>query len=308
MTDTVSVLTTVPRLPPRPVNAHKGNFGTVLVVAGSLGMSGAAVLSGSGALRGGAGLVRVAVPEAIGQIVAASNPCYMTTLLPSDNQGRLARIALPLLLEQAETAQAVVVGPGLGQSEDIAAVVTALITEVKAPLLLDADSLNVLGPKPEVLKQRRGPMVLTPHPGEFSRLIGESTKSVQAARQDLATAFTRQFPCVLVLKGAGTVVTDGRQLYINTTGNPGMATGGMGDVLSGLVGALLAQGQEAFAAAVLGVYLHGLAGDLARNTAPEAPLIATDVLAHLPEAFACHAGKQPAKSDSREREQGARRP
>jgi ADP-dependent NAD(P)H-hydrate dehydratase len=290
MADPSSVLiTTVPRLPPRAADSHKGTFGKVLVIAGSRGMSGAGVLSASGALRGGAGLVQAAAPDTVVETIAAGNPCYMTIPLPPDGQGRLARAALPRLLEAASGASAVVVGPGLGQSEDVAAVVVGLIAEVDRPLLIDADGLNVLGANPDVLKQRRQPFVLTPHPGEFARLSGSETRAVQANREERATAFARTFGGVLVLKGAGTVVTDGRQVYINTTGNPGMATGGSGDVLSGLVGALLAQGMEAFAAAVLGVYLHGLAGDLARDDRGETSLIATDLLEYLPMAFRRHA-------------------
>ena len=290
MTDPSLVLiTTVPHLPPRPLDSNKGTFGKVLVVAGSLGMSGAAVLSGCGALRGGAGLVQVAEPEPIALVVAAGNPCYMTIPLPADGHGRLARVALPLLLEKAATASAVVVGPGLGQSEDVAIVVRSLLAEIDRPLLVDADGLNVLGANPECLRQRQRPFVLTPHPGEFARLIGSDARSVQANRMGLATAFARTFGGVLVLKGAGTVVTDGRHVYVNSTGNPGMATGGTGDVLSGLVGSLLAQGMDAFAAAVLGVYLHGLAGDLAGDVKGKTPLIATDLLEHLPKAFRQHA-------------------
>jgi NAD(P)H-hydrate epimerase len=285
MTESFTLVTDVPHLSARPADAHKGTFGKVLVIAGSLGMSGAAVLSGSGALRGGAGLVQVATPEAILGIVAAGNPCYMTVPQPADAGGRLARVALAGLLEHAASASAVVVGPGLGQSDEIAAVVGSLVEEVAVPLVLDADGLNMLGANPQVLRKRKAPIVLTPHPGEFGRLIGQDTRSVQADRQGLAVAFARAFGGVLVLKGAGTIVTDGDRVYVNTTGNPGMATGGSGDVLSGLLGALLAQGLEAFAAAVLGVHVHGLAGDLARDGHGETGMIATDLLGHLGSAI-----------------------
>jgi NAD(P)H-hydrate epimerase len=278
----------VPRLPPRPPEAHKGTFGKVLVVAGSAGMSGAAVLAGTAALRGGAGLVQIAVPERVGPVVAAGQPCCTTAWLPADEHGRLARAALPAVLELARSATAVAAGPGLGQSPDIQALVGALIEEVERPLVLDADALNVLASDPAVLKRRQAPFVLTPHPGEFARLAGSDTRSVQAARQEQAVAFARRYGGVLVLKGAGTVVTDGRRLYVNTTGNPGMATGGSGDVLTGLLGALAAQGLEAFAASVLGVYLHGRAGDLARDERGEASLIAWDLLEQLAAAFLSH--------------------
>jgi ADP-dependent NAD(P)H-hydrate dehydratase len=278
------VVVDVPRLPPRAADAHKGTFGKVLVVAGSVGMSGAAVLAGTAALRGGAGLVQVATSA--GPLVAAAQPCLMTAWLPADEKGRLAAAALPELLALAEEATAVVLGPGLGQSPDLSMMVPALLGQVARPVVLDADGLNAVGSHTELLNRREAPTVLTPHPGEFARLTGQDTKAVQADRRAAALAFARQHRAVLVLKGAGTIVTDGGRIYQNTTGNPGMATGGTGDVLAGLLGALLAQGVEAFDAAVLGVYLHGRAGDLARDAVGEASLIATDLLDHLPAAFA----------------------
>jgi ADP-dependent NAD(P)H-hydrate dehydratase len=267
MTNPTTVLSVIPRLAPRPPDAHKGT------------------------------LVQVAVPEPIAVIVASGNPCYMTTPSPADAQGRLARIAVPLLLEQASSSTAVVVGPGLGQTEDVRLVVQTLIEEVSQPLLLDADALNVLGANPKVLEQRKKPFVITPHPGEFARLIGQETAAVQANRQELGVNFARTFGGVVVLKGAHTVVTDGQQVYTNSTGNPGMATGGSGDVLSGVIGALLASRMEAIAAAVLGVYLHGLAGDLARDEKGETALIATDLVDYLPRAFQKHAANAEAASN-----------
>jgi NAD(P)H-hydrate epimerase len=284
-----AIVTEVPRLAPRAADAHKGTFGKVLVVAGSVGMSGAAVLAGTAALRGGAGLVHLAVAEPIAAIVAASQPCYTLTPLPADAQGRLALIGQPLLLQQAESASAVVAGPGLGQTDEVAALVQALVEQDARPLVLDADALNVLAGRVACLRARKRPFVLTPHPGEFARLAGSDTRAVQAARQELAVRFAGEHGGVVVLKGHGTIVTDGRRVFVNPTGNPGMATGGSGDVLAGLLGALLAGGMEAFDATVLGVYLHGLAGDLARDERGEASLIATDLLAHLGGAFRQHA-------------------
>jgi NAD(P)H-hydrate epimerase len=278
----------VPALPPRPADANKGKFGKVLVVAGSLGMSGAAVLAGSAALRGGAGLVQVAVPEPIVAIVAASQPCYMTAPLPADSHGRLAVPAFGVLSQLAESASAVAAGPGLGRSDDVATVVTELLS-LQTPLVLDADALNVLAGRLEAVSGRASPVVLTPHPGEFARLDGCDVATVQANRRERALAFARRHGVVLVLKGAGTIVTDGQRIYTNTTGNPGMATGGTGDVLTGLLGALLAAKElEPFDAVVLGVYLHGLAGDLARDELGETSLIATDLVDYLPQAFRRH--------------------
>lgn len=265
-------------------------FGRVLIVAGSRGMSGAAVLCASAALRGGAGLVRLAVPEGIGSIVAAANPCYTTAPLPQDDRGRLDAAALPELLELVRGNNVAALGPGLGQSAELGNTLAAVLEQTATPLVLDADALNVLVDKLDALRRHSGPIVLTPHPGEFARLLGSDIAAVQAKRQELAADFAQRHGIVMVLKGHGTVVTEGRRLYVNTTGNPGMATGGTGDVLAGLIAALLGQKLEPFAAAQLGVYLHGRAGDLAREQVGEASLIAGDLLDFLPHAFQEHAG------------------
>lgn len=276
---------TLPSLPPRGLDSHKGDFGRVLVVAGSRGMSGAAVLCASAALRGGAGLVRVAAPEEIVPVVAAGNPCYMTAPLPQDPGGRLDTTAGPTLVELARSNDVVAAGPGLGLSAGTTALVGLLVRETATALVLDADSLNALQSHTADLRGRSLPAILTPHPGEFARLLGTDAAAVQARRQELAVRFAAEHNVVVVLKGHGTLVTDGRQLYRNSTGNPGMATGGTGDVLTGLIAALLGQGLKPFAAAQLGVYLHGLAGDLARDEVGEVSLIASDVLEYLPRAF-----------------------
>jgi ADP-dependent NAD(P)H-hydrate dehydratase len=275
----------VPRLPPRAADANKGTFGRVLVAAGSRGMSGAAVLCGSAALRGGAGLVRLAVPQGILPIVAAANPCYLTAPLPEDAQGRLGKKSLPPLLELLHGQTVTVLGSGLGQSPDLPDLLAEVLRADTTPLVLDADALNALAQRLDMLKGNKRPLVLTPHPGEFSRLTGAPIPEIQATRQESAVRFAEEHNVVLVLKGQGTVVTDGDRVYENTTGNPGMATGGTGDVLAGLIGALIGQGLEAFAAAQLGVYLHGLAGDLARDDLGEPSLIASDLIDYLPRAF-----------------------
>jgi ADP-dependent NAD(P)H-hydrate dehydratase len=282
------VVTDVPYLPPRPLDSNKGTFGRVLIVAGSRGMSGAAVLCASAALRGGAGLVRLAVPEGIWTIVAAANPCYTTAPLPQDEHGQLSAAALPELLELIGGNSVAALGPGLGQSVELGDMIASILEQTTTPLVLDADALNVLGGRLDALRRRQGPLVLTPHPGEFARLLGCEIATVQAQRQELAADFARRHGVVMVLKGHGTVVTDGCRIYVNTTGNPGMATGGTGDVLCGLIAALLGQGLETFAAAQLGVYLHGRAGDLAREQLGEVSLIASDLLTFLPHAFGRH--------------------
>jgi NAD(P)H-hydrate epimerase len=281
-------VTEVPHLALRPLDANKGTFGRVLIVAGSRGMSGAAVLSASAALRGGAGLVRLAVPEGILTIVASANPCYTTAPLPQDSHGRLSTAALPELVELVQGNTAAAIGPGLGQSDDVRELLVQILDRSTTPLILDADALNVLAGRLGVLRRHQGPIVITPHPGEFARLLGCDIPTVQARRQELAAEFARTHGVIVVLKGHGTIVTDGRRVYVNTTGNPGMATGGTGDVLSGLIAALLGQKLDGFAAAQLGVYLHGRAGDLARARIGEVSLIATDLLDFLPRAFQRH--------------------
>jgi NAD(P)H-hydrate epimerase len=251
------------------------------------------VLCATAALRGGAGLVRVAVPEEILPVVAAGNPCYMTWPLPHDPEGRLRAEAGAELLNLLRTSSVAVVGPGMGQGPALPDLLLRLLEQAPTPLVLDADALNNLATQRDRLGKHSAPVVITPHPGEFARLLGTDIPTVQARRQELAAQFARSHGLVVVLKGHGTVVTDGQSVYVNTTGNPGMATGGTGDVLGGLIGALIGQGLEAFAAAQLGVYLHGLAGDLARDDLGETSLIASDLLHHLPRAFLAHARSRP---------------
>lgn len=278
-------LTELPRLAPRSADSNKGNFGKVLVVAGSCGMSGAAILVGTAALRGGAGLVRVATPASVLPIVAGGNPCYTTLPLPHDDKGRLSRQARDAILEATEANDVMAMGPGLGRSDDISELLGDLIGQVKNPLVLDADGLNAFEGKTGLLQRHAMPLIITPHPGEFSRLTQKRIKEIQNDRINSAAQFARDHDCVVVLKGHGTIVTDGKRLYQNTTGNAGMSTGGTGDVLTGLIAALVGQGLAPFAAAHLGVYLHGRAGDLACAKIGEVSLIASDVLDYLAGAF-----------------------
>jgi ADP-dependent NAD(P)H-hydrate dehydratase len=281
----VEIITNVTPLPPRPKESNKGDFGKVLVVAGSRGMSGAAVLCASAALRGGAGLVRLAVPEGILPIVAAATPCYMTAPMRQDEQGKLATEAVPDLLALMKENDVLAIGPGLGRGAGIPQVVGQLLTYAEIPVVLDADGLNAIVGQIYRITNRKATSILTPHPGEFARLLGADIATVQANRQELAQRFAFEHRLILVLKGHGTLVTDGHRLYVNSTGNPGMATGGTGDVLTGLIAALVGQGLEAFAAAQLGVYLHGLAGDLACEALGEMSLLASDLLVYLPAAI-----------------------
>ena len=285
----VETVTQLPRLAPRAADSNKGDFGRVLIVAGSRGMTGAAVLCGRAALRGGAGLVRVAVPHEIVPIVAGYEPCYMTVPLAQDCAGRLDHAALAEIFEQEQTQTVLAIGPGLGQSPALARIMPELVGKATRPLVLDADGLNAFTGQAGKLHTAGVPLIVTPHPGEFGRLVGLGTRAVLARRDELAVRFAREHRAIVVLKGHATIVTDGRRLYHNTTGNPGMATGGTGDVLAGLTAALLAQGLETFAAAQLAVYLHGLSGDLAGLEVGETSLLATDLLQFLPRAFQVHA-------------------
>jgi ADP-dependent NAD(P)H-hydrate dehydratase len=281
------IIETIPTLPKRPVDGHKGMFGRVLVIAGSRGMTGAAVLCGSAALRGGAGLVQMAVPGEVLPTVAAGNPCYLTSPFPQDMRGRLSAAAADDLVDiAANWSDVVAVGPGLGRSDAIPRLMAALFQRANRPLVVDADGLNGLARLPaEEWKARRHPAVLTPHPGEFGRLCDQPANAVRDRREELATAYAAERQVILVLKGHRTVVTDGTRVYRNDTGNPGMATGGTGDVLTGLIAALIGQRLDPFDAAVVGVWAHGRAGDLAAKDVGQAALIATDLLSYLPAAL-----------------------
>jgi ADP-dependent NAD(P)H-hydrate dehydratase len=290
----LELIKTTPTLPARSRDSHKGRFGTILVLAGSRGMAGAAALCGASALRSGAGLVRVASPAEVQPTVASFEPSYMTHPLPCDDEG-LIRLepARPILERLIATADIIAVGPGLGQSDDIRKLLQFLITTTAKPMVIDADGLNALVGQTDLLAGLKRPVILTPHPGEFARLMGIEIAEVQANRVELAAKLaTLSEPLVVVLKGAGTVVTDGARYFVNATGNPGMATGGAGDVLTGAIAALLGQKLPAFEAAQLGVFLHGLAGDIARDQNGEIGLIAGDIVDALPDAFV-HAMSEP---------------
>lgn len=273
------------QLPQRPTDGHKGTFGKVLVVAGSAGMSGAACLTGCAALRSGAGLVMIAVPQSIQSVVAGFEPSCTTDGLPCDDGGRLTSSAVDRVLELLSGRDAVAVGPGLGQSPAVTQVVRGLIQHTDVPLVLDADALNTVAVD-QLSLQRTAPTVVTPHLGEFTRLTGRSSEDVKQHRRELAQQYAAQHGVVVVLKGAGTVVTDGDRVVINSTGNSGMATGGSGDVLTGVIAALCGQGMRAYEAAVSAVYAHGLAGDIAAAAGSQRGLIASDLLQSLPSAWA----------------------
>jgi len=287
----MEIVREVPKLPPRPVQGHKGTFGRVLVVAGSIGMTGAAALVGRAALRAGAGLVRVATARSALPIVAAIEPSYTTLPLPEDNAGRVSSKAINAILNAAEENDIVAIGPGLGQSTGLRSVIETLIQQEGLRLLIDGDGLNNLSKLPGWPKKRKADLVLTPHPGEMKRLwSGLFREEMPQDRQQAATRIAQATHATVALKGPGTVVTDSERVYVNTTGNPGMGTAGAGDVLTGITSALMGQGLSSFDATVLGVYVHGLAGDIAAAQLGQVSLIATDVIDALPEAFQRAAG------------------
>jgi ADP-dependent NAD(P)H-hydrate dehydratase len=277
----------LPSAPARPQDAHKGTFGSALIIAGSEGMSGAARLAGQAALHGGAGLVTVAIPRSVAAIVAVDHPSYMTLRLAEDDAGRVTAGAIPAIDKSLDRQTAVAIGPGLGQSKGVSDVVQHLYRHCALPLVVDADGLNGLSSKPTTIQGRAitAQRILTPHPGEFSRLTGLETIAIQAARQQHAVEFAATHDVVLLLKGAGTVITDGRRIAITSTGGPGLATGGSGDVLTGLIVSLLAQGMSGFAAAQLGAHLHGIAGEIAAQRYTDRFATSVELLRCLDQAW-----------------------
>lgn len=281
----MELIESIPKLKPRKADAHKGDFGKVCIIAGSVGMSGAAALAGRSALRAGAGLVRVAVPKSILAIVASIEPSFTTVPLAEDSTGRINAKAINTILDAASENDALAFGPGVGVSGSLRSVVETLI-EQKMGLLIDADGLNNLSKIKSWPAKLKAELILTPHPGEMKRLwAGLFREPLPAERQDQGQQLAQRTKSVVVLKGAGTVVSDGQKVYINKTGNPGMATAGSGDVLTGVITALMGQGMSGFDAAVLGVYIHGLAGDIAAKRTGQVSLIATDIIQALGDAF-----------------------
>ncbi len=274
----------LPHLPPRRPDSHKGDFGHALLIGGSLPMAGSISLSAIACLRSGAGLVTVATPAACQPIVAGFEPSIMTIPLPCDEEGRITSAALERIRDFAKQATVVACGPGLGRSDEITKVVSELYRDIHQPMVVDADGLNALSTLNDAIPNHAGPRILTPHPGEFARLIGHSSQSA-SKRAAAAVELAKSAGIIVLLKGHPTLITDGANQHLNQTGNPGMATGGTGDILTGVITALLCQGLAPFDAAQLGAYVHGLAGDLAAKELGEVSLIASDLLRFLPAAF-----------------------
>jgi ADP-dependent NAD(P)H-hydrate dehydratase / NAD(P)H-hydrate epimerase len=276
----------------RDPSANKGTYGHALVVAGSLGKSGAAILAACGALRAGAGLVTVATPRDVLPIVAAGMPEMMTVPLAATDAGTasLRNLDYGQFAEILRGKSVLAMGPGLSMNADTQQWIRAVVAEAELPIVLDADGLNAFAGMADRLTERHAPaMVLTPHPGEMARLLGTTVKDVQARRLDVSLEVAGRLRAHVILKGFHTILaTPSGDAYVNTTGNPGMASGGTGDVLTGILGGLTAQfGVEDWARVLsFGIYLHGLAGDIAASRVGQAPLIASDLIEAIPEAYA----------------------
>jgi len=280
--------TLIPSLPERPRDGHKGTFGHVLCLAGSRAYVGAAILTTRAALRGGSGLATLGYPGSLHTVIAAHLLCEIGITLP-ERDGVLGRDAIEQVLILCEERDAVALGPGLTCEHEAVLFTRGIALRTERPLVLDADGLNAFEGHAGDLRDAAGPRILTPHPGEAARLLGTTTPAVNANRDDAARDLAELTGAVVLLKGAGSIVSDGERRQMCETGNPGMATGGSGDVLTGLIAALLAQGMDAFDAALLGAHLHGAAGDLAAAELGEHGLIATDILDRLPLALRAHA-------------------
>ena len=271
-------------IPTRPADAHKGHFGRVLLIGGSAEYPGAPVMAANAAVRSGAGLVTAAVPSSIYPIVSSKLTEAMPRRMVQDKAGRLSPGSLAALLTLQAGSQAVLFGPGLGRSDTMPALAEALLRGGLSPMILDADGLNAVSAHMDMLSTIKRPLILTPHDGEFARLNGGAAAPADGpARLDRARAFAVQYHCILVLKGHRTIIAspDGR-LFVNTNGNPGMAKGGSGDVLAGMIAAFAAQGIDPFLAAAAGVFFHGAAGDACANSIGEYGMTPTDIVNAIP--------------------------
>ncbi len=279
------------RLLRRKADSHKGDYGHVFIVAGSARFSGAAVLAATAALRSGAGLVTIGIPASLNTaLIKIKPPEIMTLPLKETNDGSLNYTALKQITGFMSDADVTLIGPGLGNNPSTRRLIQALVARLTKPSVLDADGINALSGHGETLRaaglRLDGRCVLTPHPGELSRLTGIPVAEIQRTRKEVAKRVSSEYNITVVLKGHRTVVAapTGR-IFINSTGNPGMSTAGSGDVLAGMIGAFLGQGLEAFDAAKYAAYLHGLAGDLAAKEKTQPGIIASDIIAMIPKAI-----------------------
>lgn len=269
-------------LPKRPADTHKGDYGRVLLVGGSRGMSGSISLAAMAALRTGSGLVSTMVPDCCLETVAGFDPCLMTIAAPDTPKGHFSIAAANAVKGPASKSDTIAVGPGMGTGPGSIQLVRYLASLATVPRVFDADALNVIGRPRDI--RLCGPVVLTPHPGEMQRLSGVSATD-RNGQIEAAIAFAHAHRCVVLLKGSKTLVTDGKSRWYNSTGNPGMASGGSGDCLTGIIASLLGQGYSPWDSACLAAFVHGLAGDLAAADLGQAGIVATDLIKHLPHAI-----------------------
>ncbi len=270
-------------LPQRSDNSNKGTFGKVFAIAGSRGMTGAAALTGLSALKIGAGLVRLGIPESLNPILEAKATEVITVPLSETKDGTLGLGAMEKIMDEVNKATVLVMGPGLSTNPETRALVQELIPKINLPLVIDADGLNNL--TPDILKKIKADTIITPHPGELAKLTGLSIQDIQKSRIEVAGRFAREFKVTLVLKGVPTIVASENGSYLNPMYNSALAKGGSGDVLTGVIGGLLAQGLTTLDASMLGIWLHGRAGELAREELTEYGVLASDVMELLPEAI-----------------------
>ena len=265
------------KLPQRNIDAHKGDFGRILLLCGSRGYTGAAALAAMGALRCGAGLVYLGVPENIYAIEAVKLTEPVVFPLP-DVDGKLSSEAIPQISQMLSNMDAVLIGPGLGQSYGTLSVLETVLSEAQCPVIIDADGINLLSAHKDMLRGRQAPSAITPHMGEFMRLGG----NINVDRSTAASEMARDLGAIVVLKGSGTIITDGESCCINVTGNPGMAVGGSGDVLAGMITSFVGQGISRMDAAACAVWLHGAAGDICAKELGQYCMLPTDMLEALP--------------------------
>ncbi|WP_372368271.1 NAD(P)H-hydrate dehydratase [Candidatus Uabimicrobium sp. HlEnr_7] len=281
----------LPKLYPRQKDAHKGTCGKVFIIAGSRGMMGAAYLVTESTLRSGAGLVTLGTPASEQRVAATKVTCATTYPLEATSTGSVSLEASDQVVDMTRKCNAVAIGPGMSQEAQM--LVRDVLPRIKVPIVIDADALNAICGYTDILKERNAPTIITPHPGEFSRLIDQPIDYIVENSEQEALKFAKDYNCIVVLKTAPCkVVSPQGECFNNITGNPGMATGGSGDVLTGVITALLSQGLSAFAAAQLGVYLHGVAGDLSKEYIGEYGMIASDILQFLPHAFQIHLSQE----------------
>jgi len=273
----------IAKIPKRKPDSHKGDYGHVFVIAGSIGMTGAAYLTSQAAMLSGSGLVTLGAAKSINEIMEVKLTEVMTLSLMDTKDGSLSLFSEKDILDFSKSVDVVVIGPGLSKNRETQHLARNLIRKIEKPLVIDADGINAMAGHREVIKYRRYKTVITPHPGEMAKLINRDIEYINQHRERIAKTVSRAYNCITVLKGYKTVVTSSlRELYINDTGNAGMSTAGAGDVLTGMVASFIGQGIDLFSSAVLAVYLHGKAGDLAAREYGQSSLIASNILDKIP--------------------------